>query len=552
LQRRYERPGSEVLKRLRRVTHERGRVEAADVDRISAELELPRAHVNGAASFYSDLAPTSRGSRHVQVCAGTACFAAGGESGPRLLAERLGAPLGGISDDGGVSVQPAYCLGYCYGGPAALDGETAYAGPDLVEQLTGKAPRQDPEIPFRAEVPDPVVLAGLAGCGPDSWKVWAEVARTKARERVAREVAASRLRGRGGAGFPAAVKWGAASESESDGIRYLVCNGDEGDPGSFADRLLMERDPHRVLEGMALAAYAARANRGYVYVRSEYPRARDALLRAIEQARSAGHLSHDVHGSGVSFDIEVFEGAGSYVAGEETSLLHSIEGLRGDVGIRPPYPTEDGLLHRPTVVNNVETLCAVPWIVDRGGSAYASLGVGDSVGTKIVSLNERFQRPGAYEVELGVTLRHICDQLGGGLREGHELRAVQIGGPLGGYVTPDQLDTPLSFEALADIGVDLGHGSLIAIDERSSGPDLLRHAWRFAASESCGACAPCRIGCRRGLEVAEDIRGPDDRVPRSYEALLATMERGSLCAFGTSVPKAVRSLARAYPNELRD
>ena len=552
MQRRYGRPGSEVLKRLRCAVRERGRVEAADVERISAELRLPRAQVNGAASFYADLAPTPRGRRHVQVCAGTACLAASGDSGPRLLAERLGAPLGGVSDDAALSVQPVYCLGYCYGGPAALDGETPYAGPDLVDQLAGKAPRQDPEIPFQAEVPDPVVLAGLAGSGPDSWQVWTEVARTSARERVSREVSASRLRGRGGAGFPVAIKWGAASESASDGTRYLVCNGDEGDPGSFADRLLMERDPHRVLEGMALAAYAARANRGYVYVRSEYPRARDALIRAVEQARSAGHLSHDVHGSGVSFDVEVFEGAGSYVAGEETSLLHSMEGLRGEVSLRPPYPAERGLLHRPTVVNNVETLCAVPWIVDRGGSAYARLGVGDSAGTKIVSLNERFQRPGAYEVELGVTLRHICDELGGGPRDGRKLCALQVGGPLGGYLRPDQLDTPLSFEALADIGVDLGHGSLIAIDEHTSGPDLLQHAWRFAASESCGACAPCRIGCRRGLEVTEDIRGPDNRVPRSYELLLATMERGSLCAFGTSLPKAVRSLARAYPNELRD
>ena len=548
---RYELSGSEVLERLRRVVAEEGHLEAADVDRISAELGLPRAHINGTASFFSDLAPTPRGRRHVRLCSGTACLvAARGGAGALQSPERLGAPLGGISADGSVSTQPVHCVGYCYAGPAALDGEDAHAGVDLADQLLGEAPRRDPDIPYSADVPEPVVLAGLVGSGPDSWGVWPDVVRAGDRVRVAREVAASRLRGRGGAGFPAAVKWAAASEAKSDGPSYVVCNGDEGDPGSFVDRLLMERDPHRVLEGMALAAYVARADHGFVYVRSEYPRARDALLRAVDEAREAGHLSADVHGSGISFDVEIFEGAGSYVAGEETSLLQSIEGLRGEVGIRPPFPAERGLLNRPTVVNNVETLCAVPWIVERGGEAYARLGVADSAGTKVVSLNERFRRPGAYEVELGLPLRDICDRLGGGLKDGRALRCVQVGGPLGGFLTADQLDVPLTFEALAELGVDLGHGSLIAIDEGPSGADLLRHMWEFAASESCGACAPCRIGSRRGLEAAERLADASGSLPSSYTALLETMESASLCSFGTSIPQAVRTLASAYADEL--
>jgi NADH:ubiquinone oxidoreductase subunit F (NADH-binding) len=361
-----------------------------------------------------------------------------------------------------------------------------------------------------------------------------------ARARIAREISSSRLRGRGGAGFPASVKWGSAAEAATDGHRYLVCNGDEGDPGSFVDRLLMERDPHRVLEGMALAAFAAHATHGIVYVRSEYPRARDALRQAVAEARAAGHL-----GGGASFDVEVFEGAGSYVAGEETSLIHSMEGLRGEVSARPPYPTERGFLNRPTVVNNVETLSAVPWIVARGGDAYALLGSRDSRGTKVVCLNERFRRPGAYEIELGTPIRRLFEDLGGGLRDERGLRAVQVGGPLGGFLSSAQLDTPLTFEALRDAGADLGHGSLIAVDESVTGAELLEHIWTFAAAESCGTCAPCRIGTRRGLEAVRSLRGGDPRPANEYAALLGTLERGSLCAFGKSVPQAVRSVASA-------
>ena len=248
----------------------------------------------------------------------------------------------------------------------------------------------------------------------------------------------------------------------------------------------------------------------------------------------------------------MFEGAGSYVAGEETSLMHSMEGVRGEVMRRPPYPTESGFLHRPTVVNNVETLCAVPWIVANGGEAYAKLGVGDSRGTKVVCLNERFRNPGAYEVELGVSLSHICEELGGGLRDGHVLRSLQVGGPLGGFISADQLDTPLSFEGLKAIGADLGHGSLIAIDEGIPAMDLLLHIWRFAANESCGTCAPCRIGTKRGLEAVEALAAGGELDEPAMEEMLETMRRGSLCAFGKSVPGAVRSVARTYADELPD
>jgi NADH:ubiquinone oxidoreductase subunit F (NADH-binding)/NADH:ubiquinone oxidoreductase subunit E len=549
VERRYGRRGTEVLERLRAVKRERGRIAPEDIEAIARELSLPRAHVNAAASFYADLGFRPRGRRHVQVCDGTACFAASRGSHIRDLADELGAPPDGVSQDGSDSLQPVYCLGYCYGGPAALADEVPHAGPDLVDQLAGRAERRDPEIPFRVAAPQPVVLAGLAGEGPEPWAVWGDVTSSGDRGRVIREVLASGLRGRGGAGFPAATKWATVADSGIPGPRYVVCNGDEGDPGSFIDRLLMESDPHRVLAGIALAGYAIGAEHGYAYVRSEYPRARDALRRAVGEAREAGHLG-DGAGTGIRFEIEVFEGAGSYVAGEETSLIHSMEGLRGEVARRPPYPTEDGFLHRPTVVNNVETLCAVPWIVDRGGDAYAELGAGESKGTKVVCLNERFRNPGAYEVELGVSLRYVFDELGGGLRDRHVLRTLQVGGPLGGFIASDHLDVPLSFDALRAVGADLGHGSLVAVDEHVPAHELLRHAWRFAARESCGTCAPCRIGTRRGLEAAERLAEGDPPDASALDSLFETMQRGSLCAFGKSVPGVVRSLMSVYAEEL--
>ena len=541
LESRYGRRGSEVLARLRAVKAERGRITAADVDAVAAEVGLPRAHVYGAASFYADLGFEPQAERHVRVCDGTACLAATGGGHAAEAESELG---------GEASTQRVYCLGYCYGGPAALDGETPCAGPDLTGQLGGRSERRDPPIPFASCVDDPVVLAGLCGGGPDGWRVWRELTVERGGARVLREVLESGLRGRGGAGFPAARKWELLHGHLAP--RHVICNGDEGDPGSYIDRLLMEQDPHRVLAGLALAGLACGAEHGWVYVRSEYPRAREALRAAVAEARAAGDLGRDVHGTGIDFDVEVFEGAGSYVAGEETSLIHSIDGLRGSASSRPPFPTDSGVYARPTAVNNVETLAAVPWILDRGGTAFHRHGVGESRGTKLVCLNERFERPGVYEVDLGVTLRHLCEEVGGGLRGGRPLRSLQVGGPLGGFLGPDQLDTPLTFEDLAAAGAALGHGSLVAFDDTVPGAAVLRHTWRFAADESCGACSPCRVGSRRGLELADLVARGDAAARARQERLAATMSAASLCAFGGSIAAPVRGIMRTYADELGD
>ncbi|MBG6096980.1 formate dehydrogenase iron-sulfur subunit [Nocardioides luteus] len=491
---------------------------------------LPEAAAYGAATYFAD-SRAPRGDRHVRVCIGTDCFVASAGRHVEEVEAALGVGVGERSADGRVSLQTAHCLGYCYGGPAALDGDRPCAGPDLAGQLAGRKAPQDPPLPVT-----PGLRSVLLDERRASWQVWpVMVGVPDGAQRVRDEVDRAGLRGRGGAGFPTARKWESVTASSDGGPRFVVANGDEGDPGSFADRMLMESRPDLVLEGLALAGLACGASTGYVYVRSEYPRARAAMSQAVAEARAAGHLGADVHGSGLDFDVDVVSGHGSYVAGEETSLLRSLAGLRGTVAARPPYPTQQGLLGRPTAVNNVETLATVPAVVSSGGADYARLGRGAETGTLLVSLNERFLRPGVFEVEFGTPLRVIVEGLGGGLRDGAALRAVQVGGPLGGFLGPDQLDVPLSTSELEAVGVSLGHGGMVAVDDRTSPASLLQHLWRFAASESCGECTPCREGTRRGAA--------DPQTTALDDPLLATMEQASLCAFGRRVPAAIRSLS---------
>ncbi|HSO90049.1 MAG TPA: NAD(P)H-dependent oxidoreductase subunit E [Arthrobacter sp.] len=507
---------------------------------IARALGLPAAAVQGPATFFSDFT-AQRGARHVRVCTAAACFAATAGGHVAEVEAALGVETGRRTADGSVSIQAVRCLGYCFAGPAALDGEQACAGADLAAQLRGESAPKAPPIPVHNDSPVPVVTAGLVGMA-QPWSAWPGVVASGTPQDILGQVASARLRGRGGAGFSVAAKWRAALEHPAP--RVVVANGDEGDPGSYADRLLMEQDPHRVLEGLALACFAVRAATGIVFVRSEYPRAAARLREALLEAHTAGFLGPEVGGKGFSLEIQVVEGAGSYVSGEETALLNGLEGLRGVVRPRPPFPTGRGLHGRPTVVNNVETLSALPWIVQHGGAAYAALGTADETGTVLACLSERFRRPGAYEVQIGTPLRRIVEELGGGLRGGATVRSLQIGGPLGGFVGPDDLDVPLSNAALSGRHAALGHAGIVAFDDRLTGGQVLRNLWDFAAAESCGQCSPCRVGAWRGSALSALPDDPDIRRERSE--VLRTMAAGSLCAFGRRVPAAVRSLARVY------
>ena len=369
---------------------------------------------------------------------------------------------------------------------------------------------------------------------------------------IVEAVKASGLRGRGGAGFPTGIKWQTVLDAPA-AQKYVVCNADEGDSGTFADRMLMEGDPFLLIEGMAIAGLAVGATKGFVYIRSEYPHAFRAMCAAIDIARKAGVLGASVLGSGRAFDMEVRLGAGAYICGEETSLLESLEGKRGVVRAKPPLPALQGLFGKPTIVNNVLSLAAVPSILAEGPQAYADYGVGGSRGTLPFQLGGNVKRGGLVELAFGATLRDLIDGFGGGTRSGRPVRAVQVGGPLGAYLPASQLDTPLDYEAFAAIGAMLGHGGIVVFDDSVDMAQQARFAFKFCAKESCGKCTPCRIGAVRGVETVDHIVAGVEREKNLavLDDLNQLMTDGSLCAMGGLTPMPVMSALRHFPEEFR-
>ena len=360
----------------------------------------------------------------------------------------------------------------------------------------------------------------------------------------------SGLRGRGGAGFPTGIKWQTVVDAPGD-QKYITVNADEGDSGTFSDRILMEGDPLGLIEGMLLAGFAVGANCGYIYLRSEYPLARSILTRAIELAHDAGWLGENIQGSGFDFDIELHIGAGSYVCGEETAMLESLEGKAGIVRYRPPLPAIEGLFGKPTVVNNVVTIASVANIVNLGADRYASYGVNRSKGTLAFQLAGNIKRGGLVEKAFGITARELIDDWGGGTASGRPVKAVQIGGPLGAYLTVEQLDTPLDYEAFTEIGGTIGHGGIVVFDDTANMAHQARFAMEFCAVESCGKCTPCRIGSIRGVEVIDRMIAGVER-DENYDLLVElcdTMEDASLCAMGGMTPYPVRSILKHFAED---
>ncbi len=364
------------------------------------------------------------------------------------------------------------------------------------------------------------------------------------------EVVQSGLRGRGGAGFPTGIKWRTVAQTKGP-QKYIVCNADEGDSGTFADRMIMEGDPFVLIEGMAIAGIAVGATKGYVYIRSEYPHAVAAMEAAIAAARRGGLLGARVAGSSFGFDMEVRVGAGAYVCGEETSLLDSLEGKRGHVRAKPPLPAHQGLFGRPTVINNVLSFASVPVIMDKGAAFYRDFGMGRSRGTMPIQLAGNVKHGGLFETAFGVTLGELVDDIGGGTLSGRPVRAVQVGGPLGAYFPRALFDTPFDYEAFAARDGLIGHGGIVVFDDTVDMAKQARFALEFCALESCGKCTPCRIGAARGVEVVDRIIGNDDRAANIevLEDLCNTMKFGSLCALGGFTPYPVMSALNHFPED---
>jgi formate dehydrogenase iron-sulfur subunit len=468
---------------------------------------LPRRNPGSAASksFYS----LTKVALESKACQGLACYVA------RHLDQ-------GTWDKACAQPGKLYCLGKCYAGPAT----DATSSRPIIEVHS----RQ------------PVVLERIVNGGARSLKSYTAgggyqalaQCRQQSPEKTIQAVEQSGLRGRGGAGFPAGRKWREVF-SQPGKQKYVVANADEGDPGAYIDRFIIEDDPHRLIEAMAIAGHAVGASHGFIYLRKEYPVAEQVLRAALDEARGAGLI-----GKKAGFELEITMGHGSYVCGEETALLNSIEGRRAEVRQRPPYPTEQGLWGKPTLVNNVETLVCVPWILEHGADAYRALGFSKSQGTKLVSLNSLFNRPGLYEVEFGVTVRHIVETLGGGLKSG-TLRGVIIGGPLAGILPASLLDTPFGFDELRAVGAMVGHGGIVAFDEKTSIADIVRHVAEFAAAESCGKCTPCRRGSPRLAELPARDETDD---------LVAALLNTSLCGLGTGLGEFTASALKHYAKEL--
>ncbi len=515
---------------------------------------------------------------HVLVCGGSACSSSGSN---QIVAEfKKEFEAQGIA--GKVEILQTGCLGFCEQGPIVkiMPQGTFYVHvkPEDVKEIVAehlvkgrvvgrlcydpsqaKDPHAEANIPFYKKQ-FRIVLRNCGVINPekiedyiarDGYKALEKVLFEMTPEQVVEEMKKSGLRGRGGAGFPTGVKWESAAK-QPKGQKYMICNADEGDPGAYMDRATLEGDPHSVLEAMVIGGYAVGADKGYIYIRAEYPLAIERLQVAIGQAREMGLLGEDILGSGFNFDIELRFGAGAFVCGEGTALQHSIEGKRGMPRPKPPNSVVAGLWARPTVINNVETLATVPVIINKGAEWFTKIGTPDTPGTKVFALTGKVNNSGLIEVPMGTTLREIIFDIGGGIRGGHKFKAAQTGGPSGGMIPEDFLDLPIDFGSLAKIDSIMGSGGLIVMDETDCVVDIAKFYLDFTVEESCGKCAPCRIGGRKLLNYLTKIsegRGTMKDI-ENMERISKAMCKASLCGLGQSAANPVLSMLKYFREEV--
>ncbi|MEJ2641746.1 MAG: NADH-quinone oxidoreductase subunit NuoF [Desulfosarcinaceae bacterium] len=515
---------------------------------------------------------------YLLLCGGTGCHATGSLKVKDALLDEL--EKAGLRST--VDVVETGCNGFCAMGPIMVvhPGDTFYQKLKVedmaelvdshlvkgkpVERLLYKDPAGKARIPIQSDIPFfahqmPRALRNKGLIDPekiddyiarDGYRGAAKALLEMRPDDIIEEMKTSGMRGRGGAGFPTGVKWAFAKASAGD-LKYVLCNADEGDPGAFMDRSILEADPHAVLEGMLIAARAINARKGYIYARTEYPLAIKRLQIAIDQATEYGLLGSNIFGSGFDFEIEIYQGAGAFVCGEETALMRSIEGRRGMPRPRPPFPAHKGLWDKPTILNNVETLSNVPQIMLNGGAWYASVGTDTSKGTKVFAISGDVNNIGLVEVPMGTSLRSIIFDIGGGIPKKRKFKAVQLGGPSGGSIPESHLDTPVDYEAIAKAGAIMGSGGVIVMDEKTCMVDMARFFMDFIQDESCGKCTPCREGTRRLLQVLEKIcdgRGEPEDIG-ALEALSDTIRETALCGLGQTGPNPVLSALRYFRDE---
>lgn len=515
---------------------------------------------------------------HVLICTGTGCKSSGASQIEAVLAKEL--EKHNLQDE--IKVVETGCHGFCEKGPIMIVYPEGVfycrVKPDdvgqiveehllkgrIVDRLLYQELHTEASIPTYREIDfykkqHRIVLANCGRIDPESIEEYIAVGGYEAcgkaltemtPEEVIAEVKSAGLRGRGGAGFPTGLKWELTRKTPSD-KKYIICNADEGDPGAFMDRSLLEGDPHRIIEGMIIGAYAIGADEGYIYVRAEYPLAIHRLQIALNQARKYGLLGEDIFGSGFNFDLHIKKGAGAFVCGEETALMASIEGKRGMPRPKPPFPSVSGLWGKPTNINNVETFGNVPYIIKNGAEAFRSVGTEKSAGTKVFALTGKINNTGLVEVPMGMTLREVIYDIGGGVTGGKALKAVQIGGPSGGCIPAELLDIPIDYESLNEVGAMMGSGGMVVMDETTCMVDVARYFLQFTQSESCGKCTPCREGTKRMLEILDRICSGEGQ-PGDLELLEELgnhIKDTSLCQLGGSAPNPVLSTLHYFRDE---
>lgn len=508
--------------------------------KLAEEFLVGSANTFGTASFYDFLKPENKG-KQVYVCNGTACVCAGTQE---KVIETLSQEF---SHD---QIGHMTCLGRCHENSAFHYNGKNYSGgaldniSEIIKTEVGFNRDQ-----YNVKTSGAEILTKPFTSVSEYYQPFKEALKRDSAE-VLEEIKTSNVRGRGGAGFPMGMKLEFCRKVEND-VKFIICNADEGDPGAYSDRYLLEHQPHSVLFGMLISGYVAHANYGILYIRAEYPESVEIVQDAIDAIKAAGLVGENIQGSGFNFDFKIIQAQGSYICGEETALINSIEGQRPEVRVRPPFPAQKGLFNKPTTVNNVETLSALHFIISEGGSAWKNIGTERSSGTKLVCLDSFFNNPGMYEVEMGTPLSEVVHELGGGFRS--EVKALQIGGPLGGLVPVSKIDDlTLDFESFSQNGFLLGHASVVSIPSDYPIMKLIEHLFDFAAYESCGKCFPCRLGTKRGQEMAEKALTSEYKIDRKLFAdLLTTLEEGSLCAHGGGIPLPVRNALQYFDDELK-
>ena len=508
---------------------------------LAAEYNLGVSTVHSAKSFYDFLSEDFK-SKKAYVCTGSACMCRGTQDD---VSDKLNNKFG----EGNVGEM--ICLGRCYENSAFFYNGENYSGDDinkLDQIIAGKHTSQAYEMKSFSKTPFLVEEDVLSTY--DHFKDLLQTCFETKKEDLIASLKDSGLRGRGGAGFPTGMKWEFCQAQEAS-AKYVVCNADEGDPGAFSDRYLLEQQPLKVLFGMVICAYIIGSRQGFLYIRGEYPESITITNDSLAKLRELNLLGDNILGTGFDFDMNVVEGQGAYICGEETALIASIEGRRAEVDVRPPFPVVEGLYKKPTVVNNVESLAAVAAIFKLGSESYKNIGNGRSLGTKLVSLDGYFNNPGLYEVDLGTPVSYIIDEIGGGFND--DIKAIQVGGPLGGIVPVNILKTlTLDFEDFSEKGFLLGHASFVCIPKSFSAVEYAKHLFAFTAHESCGKCFPCRLGSTRGKEMLESALEEDIKFSEELiHDLLQTMEVGSLCALGGGLPLAIKNLLEHCSDEFK-